>query len=89
MVNVEAGAPDVIDLYLHKGSRQDLLVDYKTQWTKGRDIATFHSFASGDETVYGSTRGVFHDCRKGFSGSGQYRVGYTLGFTSHRRKSSN
>ncbi len=80
-VKVEDGAPNIVGLYLRNNAREDLLAGYDQPWVKGKDIATFHAFASGDNTLAGSTGGIFMNCWKKFPKSENYKVGYFLSFT--------
>ena len=78
---VEDGAPDIVGIYLRNSSRENLLTSYDLPWVKGKDIATFHAFASSDKTLVGSTGGIFMNCWKKFAKSENYKVGYSLSFT--------
>ncbi len=58
-----------------------MLTEFNDKWAQGKDIATFHAFATNDETVSGSTGKIFQSCWNNYPQADQYKVGYFLSFT--------
>ncbi|MEX1376876.1 MAG: hypothetical protein AB1Z23_05280 [Eubacteriales bacterium] len=74
--------PQVVGIYVSGSGGRVLLTEYKTNWNRGEDIATFNTFASNEPLLnYAKYREMLVKEWFSYPDAKDYKIGYTLSYT--------
>lgn len=75
--------PNIVGIYApnKNGSAENLVTDYNVKWVRGKDIATFHGYATNEATVKGYNGALFTKYWNTFTNAKDFKIGYILEYT--------